>query len=248
MEYEKFHRIVDALAKAGSVAEIHEQCSGLSEVSGFDLFQYGAIIPNPFTAPTVIIISGYPPEWLGHYLEQGYIGIDPIVTHCCSKTVAINWEETKPMEKECKTIRKFMGESRDFGLKSGMSFPVHPPHGGIAILSLASSCQDHTQTKSLLKRTIPLIHQAAFHVHQAVQRVTGVSAMRHLEDPLTEREKDCLQWTADGKTSWETAKILGISERTVKYHLQNACVKFNAVNRTQAIARAVSLGLIRPTL
>lgn len=248
MEHEKYDRIVDALSRAGSIDEIQEQCSVLSEITGFDLFQYGAVIPNACTGPVAIIISGYPPEWLGHYLEQGYIGVDPVVTHCCSKMVAMNWEETKPMEQECKKIRKFMGESRDFGLKSGLSFPVHTPHGGLAILSLASSCKDHSQTKSFLNKTIPLVHQAAFHVHEAVQRVIGTSAMAHLQDPLTEREKDCLLWTADGKTSWETAKILGISERTVKYHLQNACVKLNAVNRSQAIARAVSLGLIRPTL
>lgn len=243
MEYSQYIEIVDALSRAGSVDEIHEQLSGLSGMAGFDLFQYGAIIPKPFTDSTAIIISGYPPEWLARYLEQGYIGIDPVVTHCRNNTVAFNWEQTKPLEKGCKTIREFMGESRDFGLKSGISFPVHSPSGEVAILSLASSYLEHSST---INESIPFVHQAAFHVHEAVKRVIGIPAIHQIKDPLTEREKDCLLWTADGKTSWETAKILGVSERTVKYHLQNACVKLNAVNRTQAIARAVSLGLIRP--
>lgn len=248
MDYNTYKRIVDALSRAGSIDEIHEQCTGLSDMAGFDLFQYGAIIPTTFTDSKVIIISGYPPEWLGHYIEQGYLSIDPIVTHCRNNLLAIDWEQTKPMEKECKTIRKFMGESREFGLKSGISFPVHSPTGEIAILSLASSNKGSDKTKSFINKSIPFIHQAAFHVHEAVQRIIGPPAIHHHKDSLTKREKDCLQWTADGKTSWETAKILGISERTVKYHLQNACVKLDAVNRTQAIARAVSLGVICPAV
>lgn len=245
MQHDKYNQIVDALSRAASIAEIHEQCTALSELSGCDLFQYGVIIPDAFNGPKVIIISGYPSEWLGHYLEQGYLGIDPIVTHCCGNIRAIDWEQTKPMEKECQTIRKFMGESRDFGLKSGISFPVHNPDGEVAILSLASSYKEHGST---FNKSIPFMHQAAIHVHEAVKRVIGIPSINHLEDPLTDREKECLLWAADGKTSWETAKILGVSERTVKYHLQNACAKLNAVNRTQAIARAVSLGLIRPVV
>lgn len=63
---------------------------------------------------------------------------------------------------------------------------------------------------------------------------------------LSDREKDCLHWAAEGKTSWETAKILQISKRTVVFHLQNASKKLNASNRQNAIARAVVLGLITP--
>ena len=63
---------------------------------------------------------------------------------------------------------------------------------------------------------------------------------------LTEREKECLLWAAEGKTSWETAQILQISERTVIFHLQNAARKLKVVNRQHAIARAVVLGLITP--
>jgi DNA-binding CsgD family transcriptional regulator len=65
---------------------------------------------------------------------------------------------------------------------------------------------------------------------------------------LTDREKECLLWAAEGKTSWETAQILHISERTVIFHLQNATRKLNAANRQNAIARAVVMGLITPQL
>ena len=59
------------------------------------------------------------------------------------------------------------------------------------------------------------------------------------------REREILRWAADGKTSWEVSVILNISERTVKFHLTQASLKLNAVNRTAAVAKALARGLIK---
>jgi DNA-binding NarL/FixJ family response regulator len=61
---------------------------------------------------------------------------------------------------------------------------------------------------------------------------------------LTERERDVLRWTAAGKTSSETGLILGISARTVNYHMTSILLKLNAVNKTQAVVKAVMLDLL----
>ncbi len=61
---------------------------------------------------------------------------------------------------------------------------------------------------------------------------------------LAQREIVCLQWSAAGKTSLETAVILGLSPHTVNQHLAAAGEKLGAVNRTQAVAKAIRLGLI----
>ena len=63
---------------------------------------------------------------------------------------------------------------------------------------------------------------------------------------LTYREREVLQWTAMGKGCWETGQIVGISERTVKFHLQNIYRKLNVVNRAQAIAKAAERQLLPP--
>ena len=64
-------------------------------------------------------------------------------------------------------------------------------------------------------------------------------------DMLTEREIDCLNWTAAGKTSVEIAEILGLSEHTINHYLNRATKKLDTVNRTQAVAKALRLGLIK---
>jgi len=64
------------------------------------------------------------------------------------------------------------------------------------------------------------------------------------EKQLSERERAILRWTAVGKTSTETAKILGITNRTVAFHVSNILLKLEAINKTQAVAKAVMLDLL----
>jgi DNA-binding CsgD family transcriptional regulator len=59
---------------------------------------------------------------------------------------------------------------------------------------------------------------------------------------ITTRELECIQWAADGKTSWEISQILSISQRTVDFHLANCISKSNSANRQQAIVKYVLNG------
>ena len=61
---------------------------------------------------------------------------------------------------------------------------------------------------------------------------------------LTEREKEVLTWVGGGKTSSEIAIILGLSERTVNFHCDQAMKRLDVINRTQAVAKAMAYGLI----
>lgn len=61
---------------------------------------------------------------------------------------------------------------------------------------------------------------------------------------LTRRETETLAWIAAGKSYWEAAIILGITERTVRYFMANARDKLEVVNNAQAVAEAVWQGII----
>jgi DNA-binding CsgD family transcriptional regulator len=61
---------------------------------------------------------------------------------------------------------------------------------------------------------------------------------------LSRRERECLQWTAAGKTTWEISAILEISQNTIDGYIATAGRKLGAVNRTQAVAVALRRGLI----
>ena len=56
---------------------------------------------------------------------------------------------------------------------------------------------------------------------------------------LTLRERECLKWIAAGKTDWEIAQILNISEQTAHSYVHNALIKLGARTRAQAVALAL---------
>jgi DNA-binding NarL/FixJ family response regulator len=63
---------------------------------------------------------------------------------------------------------------------------------------------------------------------------------------LNDREVEALTWVARGKTSAEIAQILGLSKRTVDFHIDNARAKLGAATRTEAVVKAADDGLIQP--
>jgi two-component system, NarL family, nitrate/nitrite response regulator NarL len=65
-----------------------------------------------------------------------------------------------------------------------------------------------------------------------------------LDEPLTSREVQVLELLAEGLANKGIAARLGISDQTVKFHVASISGKLGAVNRTDAVRRAVRRGLI----
>lgn len=63
---------------------------------------------------------------------------------------------------------------------------------------------------------------------------------------LSPRERECLYWVSQGKSSSDVGVILGLSPRTVDSYLEKACSKLRVRTRIEAVAVAVRLGLINP--
>lgn len=61
---------------------------------------------------------------------------------------------------------------------------------------------------------------------------------------LREREIECLRWAVIGKTAKETARYLGISERGVRFHLDNAKAKLGVYTKREAALICLERGII----
>lgn len=61
---------------------------------------------------------------------------------------------------------------------------------------------------------------------------------------LSKREVECLRWAAIGKTDFEISTIINRSRATVRFHIHNASIKLDAVNRSQTVFKAAQLGYI----
>ena len=140
-------------------------------------------------------------------------------------------------------IKKFFGEAQEFKIpRTGLSIPMHGRNGEFALFSVSADISERDWPKFRYSISKDLM-MLAFHFHDWVLRTEGPPRVDPV-DSLTTRERDCLRWRALGKTDLEIALILGITAGTVKFHLVNSRSKLRAINTTQAVAKAVSHGLI----
>ena len=63
---------------------------------------------------------------------------------------------------------------------------------------------------------------------------------------LNDREVEVLTWVARGKTTVEIAQIVGLTKRTIDFHIDNARAKLSAATRTEAVIKATTGKLIEP--
>lgn len=103
------------------------------------------------------------------------------------------------------------------------------------------------KTEELI-RAVREVHEGKATLDSTVTRKLMTALFKRPEktlvEPLTERELDVLRLAAKGYTNKAIGVQLGISDRTVQGHLAHIFAKLQASSRTEAVMRAVSLGLI----
>jgi DNA-binding NarL/FixJ family response regulator len=95
-------------------------------------------------------------------------------------------------------------------------------------------------------RAIRNVHAGGSHLAPRVAaRVLGaVGAPRRSPTRLTAREREVLQLLAQGLATKQIARSLGVTERTVKFHVASIFAKLGATNRAQAVALAAQHNLL----
>jgi|GEM_PF-3773638 len=161
---------------AGSTEEIHVLCSELCDAAGFDYFIYGVDFRAPRVRSQIAIVSGFPSNWWQYYQERGYISIDPVVRHTMErKLTPLIWNDIDPQQSpQSERVARFMSEARDFGLTSGVSFPVQGLNGESAIFSLVSR-DSHVRAATRIAGILPAGQLLTAYIHEAAQRVFEIA-------------------------------------------------------------------------
>ena len=90
----------------------------------------------------------------------------------------------------------------------------------------------------------PYLHETAARV--LMEGDTGTIRVMRSDIRVTDREAEILRWIRDGKTNRDIATILGLSSHTVKNHVKKITRKMGASNRSHAVARAFTMGILSP--
>ncbi|WP_455923458.1 autoinducer binding domain-containing protein [Pseudomonas putida] len=202
----------------------------------FEYYACGIRHLLPFTRPTTEVIGSYPSHWLARYQAQDYARSDPALLHGLRSSEMVVWDDALFRES-----RQLWGEAREHGLRVGATLPLRTGTQTLSVLSVARPVGRISRAEGAMLR----LHLRCL-IEHAMQRLAelGHPMLSQPSITLSQRERQVLQWTADGKSSGEIALILDISINTVNFHLKAILKKFKATSKTLAAAHAAMLGLL----
>jgi len=184
------------------------------------------------------VITNWPVELLTLYDREGMLAGSPLLRQMRKSTVPFSYDLTAgDMRRSDAAADIVIGLFERFNMPRGAYFPTHDASGLRGAVSFsgdrATFSIDEMMTLAFLSTCI----------YDRLAELRSLDA--DASSALTDREIDCLNWTAAGKTSVEIAEILKLSEHTVNHYLNRATKKLDTVNRTQAVAKALRIGIIK---
>lgn len=129
-------------------------------------------------------------------------------------------------------------------VRAAIVVPVHLPFGQIGMAAFGIRDAEKTDLSAEFESHADTLMLLAHRFIGGYAQVMRTRQWLPTDCQLTKREIECLRWAAVGKTDKEISLILARSHATVRFHIQNAGEKMNAVNRSQTIFKAAQLGYL----
>ncbi|MGY3590293.1 LuxR family transcriptional activator of conjugal transfer of Ti plasmids [Bradyrhizobium sp. USDA 4341] len=230
-----FFEYVDAIQVADDEKGIEAAGRLLARGLGFNWFAYLRC-----DCDETKILTSYPVAWVRRYVEADYQKVDPVVRRAQLDNDIFGWAVTPAgSRKDCRQSC-FRNDAMAFGISTGVTVPIKCGFGRIAAFTMASS--DESQ-RAVIEEVALLVRVAAIYFHA---RCTGIDKIKRLpsDRQLTQRERLCLAWAAQGKTVTDTALLMSIAPRTVSFHLDNARAKLNCLTIAHCVAEAFRHGIL----
>lgn len=193
---------------------------------------------NPFTLSALSMVSNWPPELVNAYDANRFLQDSDVIEILLRSTQPLVWH-VESIHANLSPERRALaiGLYKDFGLNNGVYFPVHTAQGQRGAVSFAG---DRPPPITMELMELSFLSSLIYDRLKSFNVTNG-----SIQKSLSPREKECIQWTAAGKTSADIAIILDISEHTVNHYLTMVCQKLDAQNRAHLVSRAMRMGLLQ---
>jgi DNA-binding CsgD family transcriptional regulator len=222
--------VIADIQEASSLAVLQDSMTAVVGELGYSYFAVGRFY-DAARKPAVEMLCGhYQAAWAAHYREQNYAEVSPMSRALLQRRVPYSWSDFLEGCQDPLQIR-ISDEAREHGLGDGVYIPGRLADGGYAAAVFSGSSP---LLHDPLARTITEV-LGGYYFREA-QRLLSRAPLdvRH----LSPRQRDCLYWVREGKSSAAIGIILGISAHTVDDHIREACRKLRVQTRVQAALEA----------
>lgn len=175
------------------------------------------------------------PQWAHRFFMQNDGDDNPFLSGGICNSEPVFWSEIDLSRIGGTRLWRMYRDAVSFGVTAGLCVPIYFP-GRLPVVAnfVGSGLRETPETRVSL-------HAMALYTHYRLLRLREMG--RQKNPLLTSREADCLAWVSQGKTDWEIGEILGISENTVHWYIENSKRKLGVATRIQAVVSAIQAGI-----
>ena len=229
---------LNQLSRATEIDIAYRISLGFAKNIGFKFFAFSTTYQTKTDHFNTIQLNNYPTDWNIEYEQKKFSAIDPVVAHCNHSRLPVLWSEELFSKTPC-----LWDALEKQGLQHGWSQSVHDEDSGVcSILSLARSHCPITAFE--LYENLGFSVFIGRHLHTLIAQTLPRKSAKPPVPHLSPREIDVLKLAADGKTAYESARILNLSARTVNFHVQSAILKLGVNNKISAVIAATRDGIL----
>jgi DNA-binding CsgD family transcriptional regulator len=221
-------------ASVGVLAQAFQRCT---ETLGFRHFACCSHV-DPLKPPRrAVMLHSYPKEWAQLFSELELFDIDPVFLHASRSQVPFFWDTQAFHDELSPPQQEMFHEARRYGLTRGYTVPIHSVD---APRDFRASCSVVPDSESLEPAAYLAVQLMAFYLYDTASKDAQKKDPPPVQQPLSRRERQCLELAAQGKSDWVSSRILGLSERTVHNHVENAKRRLQVATRMQAVMHALA--------
>jgi LuxR family transcriptional regulator, quorum-sensing system regulator CciR len=233
--FKDIQAFVDDANRATTLFEMEGLLADAVAEIGFDHYSLVHHVDLATRRPEFVRLSNYPAGWVGRILEQKYYVDDPVHVACQRTSVGFRWSDVPKLVRLSDRQKSILAEARREGLGEGFTVPVHVPAEFTG--SASFSVKDN---RELPGEALPAAQYLGCFGFEAARRIARKTLEPQAPPPrLTPRQLDCLLLVARGKSDWDAAQLLGLSQDTVHQHVEGAKKRYGVASRTQLVVRAL---------
>lgn len=193
----------------------------------FELSRYSILIINSSRKTT--IMANMPSGWEKDFLSLNLDKNSEIVLMAKSKITPFVWESANIKNKEIQYL------ANKYNIRNGVTFFMNIKSDRVVLTLYFKESEAHFIEKYRKQKKEMLFH---------ILTIFEKHYIKSIEYTLTARENEIINLLKIGKTYLEIAMIIGVCERTVRFHIQNILEKMKVSSVRYAIFKAAMDGII----
>lgn len=234
---------IDISRNLAEPADLNALLQAIGRDMGFDHF---ALIHHvdlsPFrhelghmTAGQLIALSDYPEQWIEEYISDEIVTHDPVLLASHRTSIGFAWSVDLPRLLKLKRPHiDQLERGKRAGIGDGFTIPANVPG------EANGSCNFVVKTgRDLPFENLAMAQLVGSYAFNAARSIVTHAQQRPAPVKIAPRQIECIALVGKGKSDWEIAQVLGISEATVRGYIDDAKDRYQVAKRVQLVIRAI---------